>query len=362
MIGLASLVLLLAGLAAASEDVLETDIDVAAKGKIHKVYRYEGDTSELEEASPLGPSLTIAGELTEAPDFDAIAQRWQIPQGPGTMEIAVGTRMPVFSFRVWSATPSPPSASPSQPKQPIAIEEMIAAGARGFSVRMGDGHELAAEVVQGINRAILKSSGTLHRGDFFLSVWVSCAETGVVEFMQAGGVPFIDLLILDRPCAASASGTSTARAMTLGRWHALEDMVAAGYVRALGVAHFDDIGDVRALVRSAATAMVGSPPVVNVAGFGVGRIDLEFVQANADLGVLAMATSAVNPALNLTQVNEIATARGMAPAQVALRFVMQLGLPSFVSTSNVDHVKSNLGALDLELTALELVQLARVDC
>ena len=58
---------------------------------------------------------------------------------------------------------------------------------------------------------------------------------------------------------------------------------------------------------------------------------------------------------------ELGKKYGKTPAQVILRWHIQMGFVVIPGSKNVDHIKDNLNIMDFELTAEEMAEIAKLD-
>ena len=58
---------------------------------------------------------------------------------------------------------------------------------------------------------------------------------------------------------------------------------------------------------------------------------------------------------------ELGKKYGKTPAQVILRWHVQMGFVVIPGSKNVDHIKDNLNIMDFELTADEMAEIAKLD-
>ena len=139
-------------------------------------------------------------------------------------------------------------------------------------------------------------------------------------------------------------------------FRALNELVAGGKVRRVGVSNFDvdlmqqsmDLCDTPIATNQVRYNLLDRTPVNN----GV----LDFCQRT---GILLTAYSPVKGGvLSHNTVVEIAEAHGASPAQVALAWLIrQPQVITIPMSQDLDHLRDNLGALSLNLSADEIAQL-----
>ena len=161
------------------------------------------------------------------------------------------------------------------------------------------------------------------------------------------GLDYVDLLLFHQPYGDYVSG-----------WRAMEEAVAAGKVRAIGLSNFpvhkiDEILEVATI--KPAVLQVEINPYWNqhelkaaLAERGLSDIVYEgwYPLGHGDAALLA------EPVFT-----EIATAHGKTPAQIILRWSYQEGNVTFPKTLNPAHMADNLDIFDFELTADEMARI-----
>lgn len=272
----------------------------------------------------------------------------QVPQ----ITLNNGVTMPALGLGVFQ---SPPEATAR------AVETALGVGYRHVDTAAGYGNE--REVGEGVRR-----SG-LDRSEVFLETKVWVSDYGLDATLHAFdksarklGVEQIDLLILHQPMPQRFDRTVAA-------YRALEQLLADGRVRAIGVSNFMP-HHLEALAER--TEIV---PAVN-------QIELHpyFTQqavqaADAAHGILTQAWSPIggitfypgwseekrSSALDDPTIGEIAAVHGKSPAQVMLRWHLQQGRSAIPKSTNPARIAENLDVLDFELSGTELARLDALD-
>jgi diketogulonate reductase-like aldo/keto reductase len=138
-----------------------------------------------------------------------------------------------------------------------------------------------------------------------------------------------------------------------------DDLQRAGKIKAHGVSNFDT-GDMAAWAKLPTGKSVATNQVMyNLARRG---IEWELLPWCRKRHIPVMAYSPVDQGSLLTKrgLKQIATRRGVPPAQVALAWLLhQEGVVAIPKAARPDHVRENRAALDLELTPEELKELDR---
>ena len=230
---------------------------------------------------------------------------------------------------------------------------------------------------QGVGHSI-RASGR-PRSDFFVTTKVPCCPAmnfgwGWAHVCQNDGISAKnvttdmahniqvlglkpDLVLMHWPCDDPKD--------TAAAWAAMEEMVASGQTKAIGVSNFNSSA-LRALVQTAKIK-----PAANQCGFGVGHpnsattwgSDNGTLTTCKELGVQYEAYSPLHGSGSFSvfkdpTVAKVAKAHGVSAAQVALRWVTQQGVVAVTSDSNPEYAKEDLSIFDFELTAAEMDELA----
>jgi diketogulonate reductase-like aldo/keto reductase len=259
-----------------------------------------------------------------------------------------GVTMPALGLGVFQ---SPPEETTG------AVETALATGYRHIDTAAGYGNE--REVGEGIRR-----SG-LDRAEVFVETKVWVSDYGLDETLHAFdksatklGLDQIDLLILHQPMPQHFERTVSA-------YRALEQLLADGKVRAIGVSNF---------MPHHLDALLERTEVVPA----VNQVELHpyFTQpavqaANTAHGILTQAWSPIGgitfypgwgderrSVLDDPTIGAIAAAHGKSPAQVMLRWHLQQGRSAIPKSTNPGRIAENFAVLDFQLSKDEL---ARID-
>lgn len=143
-------------------------------------------------------------------------------------------------------------------------------------------------------------------------------------------------------------------AETIAAFEALQD---AGKIRYWGVSNMD-VDDMREIERApGGDAMATNQVLYNLTRRG---IEYDLLPQAQDQGLPLMAYSPIEQGrlTEYPEVQAIADRHGVAPAQVALAWVLrQEGVIAIPKASTPEHVRENRAALDLQLTAEDLEEL-----
>lgn len=141
-------------------------------------------------------------------------------------------------------------------------------------------------------------------------------------------------------------------------WQGLLRLREAGLARAVGVSNFKPAHIDRLVAET------GVAPEVNQVQINPTIARPELRAYHAERGVVTQSWGPfgpVGPLLEHPTVEQIAAGHARTPAQVVLRWHLQLGLTAVAKTSTPERMRSNLDVFDFELTADDLSAMAKLD-
>lgn len=252
-----------------------------------------------------------------------------------TITLNNGVDMPQIGYGVFQV----PDAETEQ-----AVAAALAAGYRSIDTAAVYGNEA------GVGRALAASG--LPREELFITSKAWIADLGFDETLAAYqasleklGLVYLDLYLIHWPAPVTG--------LYLESWRALETLLAAGKVRAIGVSnflpeHLQRILDVGNTV-----------PAVNQVELHPALQQREIQEFNSAHGVVTEAWSplAQGAVLGEQAVTDIAAAHGRTPAQVILRWHLQQGRVVIPKSVTPARIAENLDILDFELADDELAAL-----
>jgi diketogulonate reductase-like aldo/keto reductase len=174
------------------------------------------------------------------------------------------------------------------------------------------------------------------------------------------GLEYVDHLMTHYP--ADWNQTIASPEARQEEWLALETIYYSGQARSIGVSHYceqhlNDIMDVASIV-----------PSINQVEYHVGSQDIDHVMEYCDRhGITFMSFSPLcgpceyEPEDSLIHgklVSEIASKYNVSGSQVALRYIVQQGIPVIPKSNSPDHIRSNLGIFGFTLSDEEMAQLS----
>ena len=266
-----------------------------------------------------------------------------------TLTLNNGVELPALGLGVFQTPPD---------ETRDAVRAALDAGYRHIDTAAAYGNE--REVGEAIH-----ASG-VDRADVFIETKVWISDFGYDETLHgfeksAGklGVDVIDLLILHQALPSDFD-------KTLDAYRALEQLLANGKVRAIGVSNFM----VEHLQRLLAETTV--VPAVNqievhpyFAQPGVQAFDAEhgiLNQAWSPIGGITFYRDGEHQsALQDPVIGEIAEAHGKSPAQVMLRWGIQQGRSVIPKSTKPHRIAENIDVFDFELTGEQLAAIDALD-
>lgn len=244
------------------------------------------------------------------------------------------------------------------------VEQALRMGFRGVDTANQRQHYFEAEAGRAL-RAELER-GTLRREDVFVQTKFTFrtyqdhrlpydpaapiarqVEQSFDSSLSHLGVDVVDSYLLHAPAAPRELSTADIEA-----WRAMEVLCETGQARAIGVSNFA-ADQLAALIRAA-------------------RVRPAFVQNRCyasqgwDAGVRAICSregvayqgfsllTANERVLRGSLVDDIARRHQRAPAQVILRFALQLGMIALTGTTNAQHMADDLAVYEFKLTSAEM--------
>ena len=207
----------------------------------------------------------------------------------------------------------------------------------------------------GVGRALVASG--IDREDLFVTTKLWNADQGYENTLKAFdrsvsllGLQYLDLYLIHWP--------TPARDLYADSWRALEKLHADGRVRAIGVSNFQP----EHLDRLAQTS--GITPAVNQVELHPYLQQAEVRAYGADFGIRTEAWSPLakgGTLLSEPVIEALAKQYERTPAQIVLRWHLQLGnivIPKSVTPS---RIRENLNVFDFTLSADDLTALADLD-
>ncbi|WP_069861950.1 aldo/keto reductase [Streptomyces malaysiensis] len=229
-----------------------------------------------------------------------------------------------------------------------AVLSAIEAGYRSIDTAAIYGNEA------GVGRALATSG--VPREELFLTTKLWNADQGYDSTLAAFdtslaklGTDYVDLYLIHWP--------TPARDRYLDTWRALEKLLADGRTRAIGVSNFQPAHLERLLDHS------GVIPVVNQVELHpyLQQRELRAFHAQHDIATEAWSPLAQGALLQDPALDAIARRHGRTPAQVALRWHLQLGNVVIPKSVTPARIRENIDVFDFTLTAEDIEAINALD-
>ena len=229
-----------------------------------------------------------------------------------------------------------------------AVSAALEAGYRSIDTAAAYGNEAA------VGRAI--ASAGIPREELFITTKLATGDQGFQSSQDACkaslerlGLDYVDLYLIHWP--------ATKQGAHVDSWGGLMKAREVGHTRSIGVANFheDHLSDIIDL--SFVTPVVNQielHPLLNQAA-------LRAVNAGRDVVTEAYGPLGVGRLLDNPTIVSVAEAHGKTPAQVLIRWSIQLGNVVIPRSSSPERVRSNLEVFDFELTNDEMATLNGLD-
>ncbi|HET7310216.1 MAG TPA: aldo/keto reductase [Mycobacteriales bacterium] len=207
---------------------------------------------------------------------------------------------------------------------------------------------------EGVGRAIRESG--VSRVDVFVTTKVWNSDHGYDATLRAFdesqkllGLDVVDLYLIHWP--------TPQRNLFVQTWQALERLYADGRVRAIGVSNFN-VPHLQRLLDE--TTVV---PAVNQIELHPGFAQDELRAFHAQHGIVTESWSPLGRGHGLLDnptVTSIADAHGKTPAQVVLRWHLQLGCVVIPKSAHAQRIKENFDVFDIELSDSDMAALSAI--
>lgn len=256
-----------------------------------------------------------------------------------------GVTIPSVGFGTWQIPNE-------QAKQ--AVLDAVKAGYRHIDSAQGYGNEV------GVGEGVRECG--LPREEIFVTTKVLAeikdyegAKRSIEESLQKLNIGYIDLVLIHCPQPWDEF-RSEKRYFAENRevWRAMEEAYQAGKVRAIGVSNFLE-DDVANLLDCAVK------PMVNQVSTYVGNTPLALIDYCRSQGILmeAYCPNGHGAALSNPVVVEMAAKYGVTPAQICVKYTLQLGTLPLPKSLNPAHIKNNL-ELDFTISDADMEVLKAV--
>ena len=230
-----------------------------------------------------------------------------------------------------------------------AVREAISVGYRHIDTAQAYGNE------NGVGEGI-RSSG-IARDELFVTTKLQAeyksygeARDAIDGSLKTMGLDMIDMMIIHspQPWENFREGDHFFEG-NLEAWRALEEALAAGKLRAIGVSNFEEADLDNILANSSVK------PAVNQFLAHISNTPFKLIEHTTKAGVLCEAYSPIGHGKILDQddLKAMAAKYDASVAQLAIRYCLQLGLLPLPKTQTADHMRSN-AAVDFEITDADM--------
>ncbi|MFF2040935.1 aldo/keto reductase [Kitasatospora sp. NPDC058170] len=256
-----------------------------------------------------------------------------------TVKLNNGVEIPQLGFGVYQIPDDETAA---------AVGSALEAGYRSIDTAAIYGNEV------GVSRAVAASG--LAREDLFITTKVWNADQGYDATLRAFdaslaklGTDYVDLYLVHWPAPA--------RDLYLDTWRALEKLAAEGRIRAAGVSNFLP-AHLRRLAEHSSLV-----PAVNQIELHPGLQQAELRALHAEQGIATEAWSplAQGAVLGDDAIVSAAARHGKSPAQVVIRWHLQLGNVVIPKSATPERIRENIDVLDFTLSDEEMAAIAALD-
>ncbi|MFI8255237.1 aldo/keto reductase [Streptomyces filamentosus] len=250
-----------------------------------------------------------------------------------------GVEIPQLGFGVFQVPDAETTA---------AVSSALEAGYRSIDTAAIYGNEA------GVGKALAESG--IAREELFVTTKLWNADQGYDATLRAFddslaklGLDHVDMYLIHWP--------TPARDLYKETWKAIEKLVADGRVRTAGVSNFQP-DHLKRLIDGADLV-----PAVNQIELHPGLQQAELRAVHAELGIATEAWSplAQGAVLGDEPITAIAARHGKSPAQVVLRWHLQLGNVVIPKSVTPERIRQNLDVFDFALTDDEMTAIAGLD-
>lgn len=237
-----------------------------------------------------------------------------------------------------------------------AVKNAIKLGYRHIDTAQAYGNE------QGVGKGIRESG--VARDQIFVTDKVaaelkdydSVAES-IDKSLATMELDYLDLLIIHSPQPWKEVNQSDDRYYqgNLAAWHAMSDAMKAGKVKSIGVSNFNQ-GDLQNILDNSDVKPAVDQILAHIANTPKDLI--KFCQDN-DIQVEAYSPIGHGAVLNQADVKKVAAKYRVSPAQLCLKYDLQLGMVILPKTANPEHMKQNAD-LDFQISDDDMKTLENV--
>ena len=211
----------------------------------------------------------------------------------------------------------------------------------------------AYENEEAVGRAIRRCG--VPREELFITtkLWVTDtsyegAKCGFARSLERLGLDYLDLYLIHQPYHDY-----------YGAWRAMEELYAAGKIRAIGVDNFTQEKLADFLFWNKVKPAVN---LIECNAFYQRESDRAYLQSqNIQMQAWSPLAAGQGRLFENEVLGAIAQAHGKSVAQVVLRWLVQRGIVPLVKSANPQRMRENLDIFDFALTEAEMQQIAALD-
>ena len=249
-----------------------------------------------------------------------------------------GVQVPILGFGVYQVPPEDTER---------VVSDALAAGYRHIDTAAGYGNEI------GVGRAIAASG--IPRDELFITtkLWVQDAgeentRRAFESSMAKLGLEQLDLYLIHQPFGDYYS-----------EWRAMQELYAAGRIRAIGVSNFMPDRLVDLIINNDVAPMVNQ---VETNPFHQ-RVEEQEFMAGRGVAIESWAPFAEGRGELFTNevLARIGSAHGKSVGQVVLRWLIQRGVIVIPKTVRPERMAENFDIFDFSLSEADMAQIAALD-
>jgi diketogulonate reductase-like aldo/keto reductase len=244
-----------------------------------------------------------------------------------TYTLSHGVKIPKLGLGTWFI---------DDDKAAQAVRGAVAAGYRNIDTAQAYGNERG--VGEGVRTA------DVPREELFVSTKLAAeikdyegAVAAIDSSLATMGLDHIDLMLIHSPQPWDDFRGGDYAEGNRAAWRALEEALAAGKLRAIGVSNFQQ-ADIESLLEGASVV-----PHVNQLLAHVGNTPAELIEYCTGKGILVEAYSpmAHGEMMKNSEVTAMAERYGVSVPQLCIRYTLDLGTVSLPKTANPAHMRDN---------------------
>ncbi len=255
--------------------------------------------------------------------------------------LADGTEVPKLGLGTWLMDDAEATA---------AVKAAVIAGYRMIDTAQAYGNEV------GVGEGV-RSCG-VPRDQLFVATKVAAelkdyesARASIDESLGKLGLDYVDQMIIHSPQPWVEVNQSSNRHEegNLAAWRALEEAQSAGKVRVIGVSNFNE-HDLTNIIDNAIVR-----PQVNQVLAHIANTPFELLAYCREQGILVEAYSPIahGAVLGNPLVAQVAEHYGVTPAQLCVRYCLELGMVPLPKTANPAHLANN-AEVDFQISATDM--------